>query len=226
VRTIAKSIQDRLPVHLDADDLVQAGTLGLIDAANKYNSQKQNTFSTYAKHRIRGSILDSLRKLDWASRDMRRRQKLVGAAIAELSVVLERSPSEMEVAEKLGMNVVACRVAMTQLHNGGPVSASGFSDDHKDLPLPEFVSASETQPDFMCGREEMRGFLDDAVKTLPERHQKVVFMYYAKDMSMKEIGCALQVNESRVSQIHKSALAKMGAVLKANGIASHQAFLD
>ena len=226
VKATASSIRKSLPVHADYEDLVQAGIVGLIDAANKYDAEKQNSFPTYAKHRIRGAILDNLRKLDWASRDMRRRQKLVAAAMNELTAILERTPSETEVADKLGMDLTTCRLTMTDLRNGGPVSSSRFANDNEDLPIPEFASGLETRPDFICGREQLRGVLAEAVKTLPEKYQKVVVMYYANDMSMKEIGSALSINESRVSQIHKAALAKMAVALEANGIASHQAFLD
>lgn len=226
VKATASSIRKNLPVHADYEDLVQAGIVGLIDAVNKFDSEKQNSFPTYAKHRIRGAILDSLRKLDWASRDMRRRQKLVTAAMDELTHALERAPSENEIADKVGLDLKTCRTTMTDLRNGGPVSYSRFTNEQEERPLPEFASSLETRPDFICGRQELRGALAQVVKTLPEKHQKVVVMYYANDMSMKEIGSALSINESRVSQIHKSALAKLAAALEANGIASHQAFID
>ncbi len=226
VKATASSIRKNLPVHADYEDLVQAGIVGLIDAVNKYDAEKQNSFPTYAKHRIRGAILDYLRKLDWASRDMRRRQKVVAAAVDDLTASLERTPSENEVADKAGLDLTTCRLTMTDLRNGGPVSYSRLANDQEDRPVPEFASGLETRPDFICGRQELRGVLAEAAKTLPEKHQKVVVMYYANDMSMKEIGCALSINESRVSQIHKSALAKMAAALEANGIVSHQAFID
>jgi len=226
VKATANSIRNGLPIHAERDDLMQAGVLGLIDAANKFDSNKQTSFSTYAKHRIRGAILDSLRKLDWASRDMRRRQKVVAAVVEQLTATLERTPSEAEVADKAGMDLRACRHAMTDLHNGGPVSSSSFTNDNQDFPAPDFAGGPETHPDFISEREQLRGFLAEVVKTLPEKYQKVVAMYYTNDMSMKEIGSALSINESRVSQIHKSALARMAAVLEARGIASHQAFID
>lgn len=226
VKATASSIRKNLPVHADYEDLVQAGIVGLIDAVNKFDSEKQNSFPTYAKHRIRGAILDYLRKLDWASRDMRRRQKLVAAAVDDLTAALERAPSENEIADKAGLDLKTCRTTMTDLRNGGPVSYSRFTNEQEERPLPEFASSLETRPDFICGRQELRGVLAAVVKTLPEKHRKVVVMYYANDMSMKEIGSALSINESRVSQIHKSALAKMAAVLEAHGIGSHQAFID
>ena len=105
VKAIAVRVHENLPVHVELDDLVHAGILGLFDAATKFNPDKQVAFSSYAKHRIKGAILDSLRQLDWASRDMRRRHKQVEAATRELASALQRTPTEQEIAEKLGMDV-------------------------------------------------------------------------------------------------------------------------
>src|SRR6201995_4281729 len=105
VKAIAVRVHENLPVHVDLDDLVHAGIIGLFDAATKFNPEKQVVFSSYAKHRIKGAILDSLRQLDWASRDMRRRHKQVEAATRDLSSTLQRAPTEAEVAAKLGMDV-------------------------------------------------------------------------------------------------------------------------
>lgn len=224
VKAIAVRVHENLPVHVDLDDLVHAGILGLFDAASKYNPEKQVAFSSYAKHRIKGAILDSLRQLDWASRDMRRRHKQVEAATRDLAATLQRTPTEAEVAEKLGMDVDRWRNMMLDLRNVGLISASTRSNDSEDLPAPDFPSNPETQPDSICAREQLRSVLGDAVKTLPERYQKVVLLYYTNEMTMKEIGGILGINESRVSQIHKSALEKMQVVLQANGISSSQAF--
>src|SRR5215472_12741274 len=103
VKAIAVRVHENLPVHVDMDDLVHAGILGLFDAANKFNPEKQVVFSSYAKHRIKGAILDSLRQLDWASRDIRRRYRQVEVATSELMAILERAPTEAEIAEKLGL---------------------------------------------------------------------------------------------------------------------------
>ena len=224
VKAIAVRVHENLPVHVDLDDLVHAGILGLFDAANKYNPDKQVVFSSYAKHRIKGAILDSLRQLDWASRDMRRRHKQVEAATRDLSSTLQRAPTEAEVAAKLGMDVDRWRTMMLDLRNVGLVSASTRSNENEDLPAPDFPGKPEAQPDSICAREQLRGVLGDAMKTLPERYQKVVVLYYTNEMTMKEIGGVLGINESRVSQIHKSALEKMMVVLQANGIQSSQAF--
>lgn len=226
VKAIAVRVHENLPVHVDLDDLVHAGILGLFDAVTKYNPEKKVAFSSYAKHRIKGAILDSLRQLDWASRDLRRRHKQVEAATRSLAATLQRNPTEAEVAEKLGLEQDRWRQMMIDLRNVGLISASRRGNDGDDLPPPEFPGAPDTQPDRICAQEQLRSVLTDAVQTLPERYQKVVVLYYTNEMTMKEIGGILGINESRVSQIHKSALEKMAAVLESNGIRSSNAFTD
>jgi RNA polymerase sigma factor for flagellar operon FliA len=224
VKAIAIRVHENLPVHVDVDDLVHSGVLGLFDAASKYNPDKQVAFSSYAKHRIKGAILDSLRQLDWASRDMRRRHKQVEAATRELAATLQRNPTEAEVAQKLGIDPERWRSMMLDLRNVGLVSASTRTNESEDLPAPDFPCKPESHPDSICAREQLRGVLGVAMKTLPERYQKVVSLYYSGEMTMKEIGGILGINESRVSQIHKAALEKMQVVLQNNGISSPQAF--
>jgi len=226
VKAIAVRVHENLPVHVDLDDLVHAGILGLFDAATKYNPDKKVAFSSYAKHRIKGAILDSLRQLDWASRDLRRRHKQVEAATRDLASELQRSPTETEVAEKLGVEQTRWRQMMVDLRSAGMVSASTRAGDNDDLPAPDFPSKPETQPDRMCEREQLREVLSSAMQTLPERYQKVVVLYYTNEMTMKEIGGVLGINESRVSQIHKAALEKMANVLQLAGIHSSHAFAD
>ncbi len=224
VRAIAVRVHENLPVHVDLDDLVHAGILGLFDAASKYNPEKQVVFSSYAKHRIKGAILDSLRQLDWASRDLRRRHKQVEAVTRDLAAELQRNPTESEIAGKLGIEVDRWRQMMVDLRNVGLISASTRANDQEELPAPDFPSKPETQPDNMCAHEQLRSALGLAMKTLPERYQKVVTLYYTNEMTMKEIGGVLGINESRVSQIHKAALEKMQVVLQTNGIGGTQAF--
>jgi RNA polymerase sigma factor FliA len=224
VRAIAVRVHENLPVHVDLDDLVHAGILGLFDAASKYNPDKQVVFSSYAKHRIKGAILDSLRQLDWASRDLRRRHKQVEAVTRDLAAELQRNPTEAEIAAKLGVEVDRWRQMMIDLRNVGLISASTRANDQEELPAPDFPSKPETQPDNMCSHEQLRSVLGVAMKTLPERYQKVVMLYYKNEMTMKEIGGVLGINESRVSQIHKAALEKMQVVLQSNGICGSTAF--
>src|SRR5512137_1292838 len=119
VKAIAVRVHENLPVHVDVDDLVHSGVLGLFDAASKYNPDKQVVFSSYAKHRIKGAILDSLRQLDWAARDLRRRPKQVEAVTRDLAAELQRNPTESEIAAKLGVDVERWRQMMVDLRNVG-----------------------------------------------------------------------------------------------------------
>lgn len=224
VKAIAVRVHENLPVHVDLDDLVHAGVLGLFDAASKYDPEKKVAFSSYAKHRIKGAILDSLRQLDWASRDLRRRHKQVEAASRDLASELKRTPTEVEVAEKLGIDMERWRQMMVDLRSVGLISASTRANENEDLPAPDFPTTPDTHPDNMCAREQLRSTLATAMKTLPERYKQVVVLYYTNEMTMKEIGGVLGINESRVSQIHKSALEKMSVVLQSAGIHNSRAF--
>ncbi|HLH41603.1 MAG TPA: FliA/WhiG family RNA polymerase sigma factor [Bryobacteraceae bacterium] len=224
VRAIALRVHSHLPAHVDLDDLIHAGVLGLYEAVKKYDASKSVAFASYAKHRIRGAILDSLRQLDWASRDMRRRRKQAEAATYELTVKLERAPTEAEIAERLGIRLERWRVMKLDMQSAGLISASARAEESQELPPPDFPAGAESRPDSICCRRQLRSMLGEAMRTLPERYRKVVALYYAKQMTMKEIGGILGVNESRVSQIHKLALNKMAVALQANGIRSSQAF--
>jgi len=124
VRAIAVRVYENLPVHVDVDDLVHAGIMGLFDAALKYNGEKQVSFHGYAKHRIKGAILDSLRDMDWASRDLRKRHKQLEAVTRELAAILERNPTEAEIAEKMGMDVARWRQVAVEMRMVGLISAS------------------------------------------------------------------------------------------------------
>lgn len=224
VTAIAARIRETLPVHVDLDDLVHAGVLGLFDAANKYESDKQVAFPAYAKHRIRGAILDSLRDLDWASRDIRRRQKQMEQVTRELTAKLERTPTDAEVAEGMGVSAERCRQLLVELRNINLAAAQNHKAENDDQELPEPPCAVEKHPDRIYARAEIRNRLARAMVSLPKRYQAVVTLYYERDMSMKEIGAALGVNESRVSQIHKSALARMQTALQQTGIQSAAAY--
>lgn len=224
VKAIAVRVHEGLPIHVELDDLVHAGILGLFDAASKYNPNKQVAFSSYAKHRIKGAILDSLRQMDWASRDMRRRHRQVEQITRDLCALLHRQPTEDELAERMGIAVSRWRQMALDLRNIGLVSADSRGQEQDELPPPDYPGDPETQPDFICAREQMRERLQQAMSVLPERYRKVVILYYSNELTMKEIGGMLGINESRVSQIHKSALEKMAAALHESGITSVHEF--
>src|ERR1700687_4824389 len=155
-KAIAIRVHENLPVHVDLDDLVHAGVLGLFDAVTKYDATKNVAFHSYAKHRIKGAILDSLRQLDWASRDLRKRQKQVDSVMQDLAVKLGRNPSETEVAEEMGVDVERWRQMVVELRTVGLISASGRGNDRENSAAPEFPAKQEFQPDSICAREELR----------------------------------------------------------------------
>jgi RNA polymerase sigma factor FliA len=223
VKAIAIRVHESLPVHVDLDDLIHAGVLGLFDAVTKFDAGKNVAFQSYAKHRIKGAILDSLRQLDWASRDLRKRQKQVDNVTHELSLKLNRAPVDTEIANALGLSMDRWRRVQMELRTVGLVSPGPRPDQERDR-TQEFPAAPAFQPDHMCEHRELQSTLARAIGSLPERYQKVVFLYYTNDLTMKEIGDMLGVNESRVSQIHKTALKKMAVVLESEGIHSAEAF--
>jgi RNA polymerase sigma factor for flagellar operon FliA len=222
VKAIAIRVHENLPVHVDLDDLIHAGVMGLFDAVAKYDGAKNVAFHSYAKHRIKGAILDSLRQLDWASRDLRRRQKQVESVTRDLGVKLGRAPHDIEIAEQMGVGLARWRQMQMEMRTVGPVSASPNPDQDRERPQ-EFPGRPNLQPDRMCEQRQLETTLARAIGTLPLRYQKVVFLYYTNDLTMKEIGEVLGVNESRVSQIHKIALKKMAGVLESEGIRSAEA---
>lgn len=224
VTAIAAHVQRSLPVHIELDDLVHAGVMGLFDAATKYQEDKKVAFPAYAKHRIRGAILDSLRQNDWASRDLRKRYKQVETIKAELAVKLKRDPSEAEIAREMGLDSRRWQALMVDFRSLGLAAATQSRVERDEQPIPETPCSPALCPDQVFARSELRGKLMSAIDTLPERYQQVVKLYYDRDMTMKEIGEVLGVNESRVSQIHKSALERMQSVMAGSGITSAAAF--
>ncbi len=223
VKSIAIRLRENLPRHIDVDDLVHSGILGLFDAIAKYRPERKVAFATYARYRIRGAILDSLRELDWASRDVRRRHKQVEAVARELSLKLQRIPTEAEMAGEMGVEAPRWRRIARSLQCAGLVSMSARPPEREDA-VRDYPANPETQPLNVCARNELRRSVRMAMETLPHRYRRVIALYYTREMTMRQIGGLLGVNESRVCQIHKSALVKMGAALGSAGVHSSAAF--
>jgi len=225
VKAIAIRLYESLPVHADLDDLIHAGMLGLIDGAEKFDERKHILFKSYAKHRIKGAMLDSLRQLDWASRDLRRRHKQLEAITHELAALSNDAPNDEAIAGKMGVDVGRWRQIAIELRMVGLLSSSSRPADDENQTTPEFAASEDMQPDTMYGQHELKVVLSQAMQSLPERYQKIVSLYYSGEMTMREIGEQLGINESRVSQIHKTALEKMAAMLQSVGIHSSEALV-
>jgi len=215
VRYIARRIHERLPRHVPFEDLVHAGVLGLIDALNKFDLSKQVQFSSYAKFRIRGAILDSLRELDWSPRELRRKGRLVDITYNQLSGRLGRAPSENEIANEMGIDLHELQSLLAELDGLelGSLRVES-SRDGKEEDLTDHVpSKPEETPFFQCLRSEMKHLLEQAISELPEKEQRVLALYYYEELTMKEVGIALGIGESRVSQIHSLAMVRLRARL-------------
>jgi len=211
VRYIARRIHERLPRHVPFEDLVHAGVLGLIDALGKFDQSKHVQFSSYAKFRIRGAILDSLRELDWSPRELRRKGREVEAAYAQLSARLGRTPGENDLAREMGIPLEELQALLAEL-DSLEISSLRVESPHsgKEEDLAESVpSRPEDTPFSQCLRSETKALLAAAIAELPEKEQRVLSLYYFEELTMKEVGAVLGIGESRVSQIHSLAMVRL-----------------
>jgi RNA polymerase sigma factor FliA len=215
VRLIARRIHERLPPHVPLEDLYSAGIVGLLDAFGRFDPSKQTLFRTYAQFRIRGAILDSLRTLDWSPRELRRKGRAVENAIQTLMAQFHRSPTDIEIAQKLHMPLATYQQLLGELKGLeiGSLHALRTEDDSGEDELAYVPSRPEDDPLFRYLDGEMRERLTTAINELPERERLITTLYYYEETTMKEIGLILGVVESRVSQIHASAVLHLRARL-------------
>jgi RNA polymerase sigma factor for flagellar operon FliA len=214
VRYLARRIHERLPQHVELDDLISAGVVGLIDAFSKFDHGKKVQFKSYAQFRIRGAILDSLRTLDWSPRELRRKGRAVEEAIRAVTQRIGRAPSEQEIAAEMNVSLTEYQTLLGDL-KGLEIGSLHMerSEDSGDEELAYVPGAPEDDPLFRCLKGEMKQRLADAIEELPEKERMVLTLYYYEELTMKEIGLTLGVVESRVSQIHSSAVVRLRAAL-------------
>jgi RNA polymerase sigma factor for flagellar operon FliA len=218
VESIARRMYGALPPNsrVELNDLSQSGLLGLVNAGRGYDTASTVPFRVYARYRIEGEMLDSLRRNDPAPRRLRRWQKQVSATRRQLAASLHRDPTEEELCERLMVSATEMQSQRLALHRAMPPAVR----ERQDEETPEPASGPETDPDRICSQRQLRDVLDRLVDTLPARHQQVIRQRYGQHMTLKEIGNELGVNESRVSQMHRSALQAMSRMLKESGISS------
>jgi RNA polymerase sigma factor FliA len=216
VKYIARRIHERLPQHVPFDDLLHAGIVGLIDAAHKFNPEKNVRFASYAKFRIRGAILDSLRDLDWSPRDLRRKARRLETTSQKLQTELGRSATEPELALAMGITLENFQHLLDEIRGLDVGSLQIVSlEDGRETDLGENLPGPANQdPLFLCLQGERRQMLADAIAQLPPREQQVLALYYQEELTMKEVGAVLGVGESRVSQIHSMAVAQLRTILE------------
>jgi RNA polymerase sigma factor FliA len=210
VKRVAFEMREHLPAHLDLDDLVSAGTMGLIDAVRRFETGKHVKIETYARYRIRGAILDALRSLDPASRDMRKKNKRAERVFRELQGKLGRPATDAEMAEAMHMSLNNWYKMVHEMQTMGvewlrPTDMAPVrSLVEQDLPATDQVDQFE-----LCYRQEQRELIARSLDRVSERERLVLSLYYGQDLTMKQIGDQLGIDESRVSQIHSVALSRL-----------------
>jgi RNA polymerase sigma factor for flagellar operon FliA len=210
VRYLAARVGSKLPPGIEVDDLVGAGMLGLIDAAEKFDPSRGTRFRTYAERRIRGSILDHLRSLDWAPRSLRRRARELDAAHDQLERDRGRAVDVSEVAEYLDINICELQSLVSDINSVQMASLQAFEcDGDAGDRLQSLPDSPDESPFAVYERHELRQRLAAAVELLPEKERLVISLYYVEELTMKEIGSIIGVNESRVSQIHSKAVGRL-----------------
>ena len=208
VKYIARRIHEHLPQHVPFEDLLQAGMVGLIDALNKFDSEKNVKFASYAKFRIRGAILDSLRELDWSPRDLRRKSRQIDTVMQKLQAELGRSVAEPELAKAMGLSLEEFHHLLDEIR-GLEIGSlqSENNDDGQESDLAQNIPGPPDEDPFtLCVEGEMSDHLHRAIEKLPEREQQVLMLYYQQELTMREVGEMMGVGESRVSQIHTLAV--------------------
>jgi RNA polymerase sigma factor for flagellar operon FliA len=214
---IAARIRERLPQHVEMEDLVSAGVIGLIEATRSFDGSKNVQFKTFAKFRIRGAILDSLRETDWGSRYMRRRGREIAEATARLEAKLGRSPVEAEIAQEMQIEPEHLRKLIAQLDSlqlaGQKVAVSNDRSESLDV-IESAPNLDDPDPFDLCLEGEMKSHLAEAISKLSEREQLILSLYYREELTMKEIAKVVGVALSRVSQIRQEIMVKLKASLE------------
>jgi RNA polymerase sigma factor FliA len=213
VKYVAGKVSMGMPQTIEFDDLVSYGTFGLIDAISKYDPDRGIKFKTYAMTRIRGAIFDELRSIDWIPRSIRQAAKKIEQAIAELENKLGRTVEDDEIAHELGISMDEFQSVLTKVSGTSILSLNDIwflGDDSDELSILETLEAPDNMnPDVLIEKEEIKDFIVDAIKKLPDKERKVIVLYYYEDLTLKEIGQVLDVTESRVSQLHTKAIMRL-----------------
>ncbi len=218
IKFVAQKIAIRLPPNIELDDLISAGSIGLMDAIDKWDPTRDNKFKTYAEFRIRGAILDELRSQDWIPRSVRDKSKALDRTIAALENELGRYPTEEEVSSRLNMPMTEFHDLVNQVRPVSLLSIDDqptFSDSDKKSIANLLEGAKSNSPFNQLNVKVVKDVVAKAIEELPERQRLVLSLYYFEDLNLKEIGQVLRVTESRVSQLHAQAVTRLRAKLAA-----------
>jgi RNA polymerase sigma factor for flagellar operon FliA len=214
VRRLALQLIAKLPASVELDDMIQAGMLGLLDAANRYQDDQGAQFETYASQRIRGAMLDELRANDWLSRGLRQSSRKVDAAVQALEQKLSRAPSEREIAASMQLSLEDYQHLLQEIHGSQLVyyeDCEGGSNENSFLDRQNGAGdrSSASDPLQRMLDSGMRNMLVEAIALMPERERLLLSLYYEQEMNLREIGAVLEVSQSRVCQLHSQAISRL-----------------
>lgn len=216
VKIVAGRLSMYLGHNVEYDDLIGYGTFGLIDAIDKFDISKGYKFETYASLRIRGAILDQIRKMDWIPRSIRQKQKKIENAYQTLETRYGRSVTDEDVAEELNLTIEELEEWQCQTNITNVISLDEFMEQGSESKTEQYFASSFEQPDKIVERKELKDVLTRTLDTLTEKEKRVIVLYYYEDLTLKEISRILEVSESRISQLHTKALQKLKMKLGVN----------
>lgn len=211
VKVVAGRLNMYLGNNVEYDDLVGYGIFGLIDAIDKFNYAKEVKFETYASLRIRGAILDQIRKMDWIPRTIRQRQKKIDTAMREIETTLGKNATDEELAEQIGITTDELLDWQSQMKITNVISLNEYLDQGSEIPRERNESRHYANPEEELEKSELKQKLAEALEVLTEKEKKVILLYYYEDLTLKEISNVMEVSESRISQLHTKGLQKMKA---------------
>lgn len=215
VRRLAHHMVARLPSSVQVDDLIQAGMMGLLDALARFEEGQGAQFETYATQRIRGAMLDELRRNDWLPRGVRQAQRKIETVMRHLEHELGRSPSEGEMARAMKLSLEAYQGLLLEAHGAQLYNYDDFSaSDDQDHYLERHIDENQPDPEAALGDQRFQSALVEGIEKLPEREKLVMGLYYEQDLNFKEIAAVLGVTESRICQLHSQAVGRLRARLK------------
>jgi RNA polymerase sigma factor FliA len=215
VRLIARRIRDRLPENVSLEDLVSAGIVGLIAAVDQYDPAHNVKLKTYAEHKIRGAILDSLRGLDWAPRQRRKKAKQIEFAISRAEQRLHRAPGEEEIAAEMGVDLDEYHRWLVDVQGINIGSLEYNGEDSEGKSLLEYLSDDQDQlPSRIVERTQLEQLLADAIRKIPTMERTVLGLYYTEELSLREIAQVVDLHESRISHLKSQAILRLRAEME------------
>lgn len=209
VKVVAGRLSMYLGYSVEYEDLVSYGIFGLIDAIDKFDHSKEVKFETYASLRIRGSILDQIRKMDWIPRTIRQKQKKIDTAIREVEAETGRAATDEEIAVKIGITDEELLDWQGQMKVTNLVSLNEYLEQGSEVPNERYSSRQFDSPEEVVEQSELKEILQQSLEHLTEKERKVILLYYYEELTLKEISNILEVSESRISQLHTRAIQKM-----------------